>query len=129
MFEFNEENCFRCIGDVVIEPKMCFTKTGREYKRFVINITEYQNDKAYQNAFPIHSFGTYADNLKVTDKVLIVGRLRNKRWLNENGNTSYYVYVLAEFIKVMKDNRQINLYNDKELYDLINDFNENWNEL
>lgn len=129
MFEFNTENCFRCIGDVVIEPKQCYTKSGRAYKRFVVNITEYQNGKTYQNAFPIHSFSSYADNLKTADRVLIVGRLRNKRWLNENGNTSYYVYVLAEMINIIKDNRQINLYNDKELYDLINDFNENWNEM
>lgn len=90
---------------------------------------ENQGEKIYQNAFPIHTYGEYADDLKIADRVLVIGRLRNRRWLNENGNTSYYVYVLAELINVIKDNRQINLYNDRELCDLINDFNENWTEL
>lgn len=129
MYLINNENCFRCIGEVVIEPKLCHTKTGRVYKRFVINITEHQNGKIYQNAFPIHTYGEYADDLKIADRVLVIGRLRNRRWLNENGNTSYYVYVLAELINVIKDNRQVNLYNDREIYDLINDFNENFNEM
>lgn len=128
-YTHNETNCVRFIGDVVLEPKALHSKNGNKFQRFVVNVTEYQNGKEYQNAFPVHCYSEYADNLKIADTVLVVGRLRNRRWLNENGNTSYYVYVLAECVKIIKDNRQVNLYNDREIYDLINDFNENFNEM
>ncbi len=112
---------------MIVEPKIRRTLTGREYHKFVINIVEQQNGKRYENAFPIHTYGDYAQNLKIGDTVIIIGRLRNKRFLNENGNTAYYVYVLAQTIIKIKDSKRINLYNDKEICNLINDFNENFN--
>lgn len=103
------------IGRVGNEPKNYAKETENAIVGFSLATNEYYQDKQGQrveltewhNVIAFNHLGTFVlSQVSKGDKVVIVGKIKTKKYLDNNGIERYSTNINAESIDIFKPNKQ-----------------------
>ena len=90
------------IGNVTADPVLRTTPGGKSVLDFTVAYTPLQPDgsQGNPNFYDVTAWQWLADNLaaslKKGDRVIVLGRLRQQKWENEEGNKRSKIVVVAD---------------------------------
>ena len=108
----NALNSILIEGNLVADPVITLTESGHTTATFtLVQSHKYDDGTSYTSYFEVETWAATArkcyDNLRKGHGVRVVGRLKQDRWEDADGNLQTHIKIVAEYVEVNQFEKQL----------------------
>ena len=111
----NDLNCLVIEGRLCKDPQVMQSKNGKSILKLTIANNKYrftqngtENEVSYFDVVGFGKLAEYAKNITKGTGCRIIGKLKQDRWMQENGQQRSTIQILAESIEYRKQKEKVN---------------------